>query len=696
VFLEVSESQWLCSNEHAFAFRDPHPVSPGHTLVVTRRVTEDWFSATDAERAAVLALIAEVKLTLDAELRPDGYNVGFNAGAAAGQTVMHMHVHVIPRFRGDMDDPRGGVRHVIPSKGNYLLEVRPLATGGEDDPFARHVLPLFDRADEIAIIAAFVQSSGLERIQSAAEAALRRGARIRIVTGDYLNITQAEALDTLLDWERGAQDDEVATSGRFEARVIEVLPPQVTSFHPKAWHFESKKFGTAFVGSSNLSRSALERGIEWNLRVDRDRDAFGYQRIREAFEDLWARARRLDPEWIAEYARRARKVQLPFPPGEEEEEALEPAPEPHKVQVEALAALRACRVSGRGRAIVVLATGLGKTWLAAFDFGQLAEELGRRPRVLFVAHRSELLKQAAKTYRRQLLAMAETGRVGWFVGDTGELSADLVFASVAKLSRPEHLARLTAEQFDYVVIDEVHHAAADSYRKILDHIDPRFLLGLTATPDRADTADILGLFDDNIAYRADISRGIELKRLTTFHYLGIKDEIDYANIPWRNKRFDPEVLASAVQTVARMETLWRAWIDHPGTRTLAFCCSIHHANFVRDWLRSKGVRVAAVYAGDGSDEREESIARLERGELDGVDVPSIDRPSSKSPNGADFAVFSEKSGAAAAYGVQRRVLAAARARVACLRRQGCRQCHRLRRKPPDVSRTSACAPVHRW
>lgn len=283
----------------------------------------------------------------------------------------------------------------------------------------------------------------------------------------------------------------------------------------------------------------------------------------------------------------------------------------------------------------MLATGLGKTWLAAFDFEQLAEELGRRPRVLFVAHRSELLKQAAKTYRRQLKAMDITARVGWFFGDTGEISADLVFASVAKLSRADHLARLRAEQFDYVVIDEVHHAAADSYRRILDNLQPRFLLGLTATPDRADTADILGLFDDNVAYRADIARGIELKRLAPFHYFGVKDEIDYENIPWRNRRFDPAILEAAAQTEARMQAMWRAWSEHAGKRTLVFCCSIAHANYVRAWLKSQGVAVAAVYAGDGSDDREASLARLESGELEavcavdvfneGVDVPSIDR-----------------------------------------------------------------------
>jgi superfamily II DNA or RNA helicase/diadenosine tetraphosphate (Ap4A) HIT family hydrolase/SOS-response transcriptional repressor LexA len=645
VFLEVPVAEWVASNALAFAFRDRFPVSPGHTLVVTRRVVADWFAASDDERLAVLRLVEVVKAALDEEHHPDGYNVGFNAGQAAGQTVMHLHLHVIPRYRGDMDDPRGGVRHVIPSKGNYLREVAPLATGGEHDPFARHVLPLLGRATDIAIVAAFVQESGLERLRPALHGALARGARVRIVTGDYLEITQVAALETLLDWQRtsiGEGDDEV--SARFEARVVEVglLPGRTRSFHPKSWIFMADGLGVAFVGSSNLSRSALDTGIEWNLRVDRDRDAAAFQRILAAFQATWDGACRFDAAWIEAYARRARAGMRQLPPGEVETEEPEVIPEPHEVQVEALAALRKGRDAGRRRALVVLATGLGKTWLAAFDYRALREESGTRPRLLFLAHRRELLRQAASSYRRLLRVIDPAARVGWFTDEESDLSADLVFASVAKLARRENVDKLRAQRFDYVVVDEVHHAAADSYRRILAALDPGFLLGLTATPDRADAADILGLFDDFVAYRADIARGVELRvksegqlGLVPFHYFGVKDDIDYDHIPWRNRRFDTEALALAAQTEARMETLWRAWNEHPGARSLIFCCSIAHASHVRTWLGTRAVRVAAVYSGAGSDDRDGALRALASGELDalcavdvfneGVDVPSIDR-----------------------------------------------------------------------
>jgi len=648
VFLQVPPADWVASNDLAFAFRDRYPVAPGHTLIVTRRVVTDWFAATEAERIAVMQLIETVKAALDEELHPDGYNVGFNAGLAAGQTVMHLHVHVIPRYLGDMDDPRGGVRHVIPSRGNYLRDVAPLATGGEADPFARHVLPLFSEATEIAIVSAFVQESGLDRIRPAVHGALARGARVRIVTGNYLDITQTSALELLLDWQNASVSDNDEgndnAEGTFEARVVDVnvLPGRTRSFHPKSWIFRAEKLGVAFVGSSNLSRSALDTGIEWNLRVDRDRNATAYARIWDAFEATWRSARPLDAAWIQDYAARARANTHALPNGEVEAEILEKAPIPHEVQVEALDALKKSRNEGRQRALVVLATGLGKTWLAVFDYRAFCEETGPRPRLLFLAHRRELLRQASSSYRRLLRSIDPGARVGWFNDEASDLSADLVFASVAKLARREHLEKLREQRFDYVVVDEVHHAAADSYRRILAAIEPRFLLGLTATPDRADAGDILGIFDDFIAYRADIARGIELRDrtggavgLVPFRYFGVKDDIDYENIPWRNRRFDIEALTTAAATEARMDTLWRAWEKHPGERSLIFCCSILHADYVKKWLKARGVRVAAVYSGAGSDDRDTALNKLAAGELDavcavdvfneGVDVPSIDR-----------------------------------------------------------------------
>ncbi|MEO8179809.1 MAG: DEAD/DEAH box helicase family protein [Deltaproteobacteria bacterium] len=255
--------------------------------------------------------------------------------------------------------------------------------------------------------------------------------------------------------------------------------------------------------------------------------------------------------------------------------------------------------------------------------------------MLFLAHREELLLQATSTFRRLLVAAGQPARVGSCAGNLMEPHADVVLGSVQKLCRPENLARIVAERFDYVIIDEVHHADAPSYRRLLAALEPAFLLGITATPERADQGDILGLFDDFIAYRADLGVGIQKGRLVPFAYHGVRDDIDYAQLPWRNHRFDPAALAAAAQTQRRMERLWSAWLDHPATRTLVFCCSIEHARFAASWLGEHGVRVEAVFAGPDSADRSDCLAQLARGELDalcvvdlfneGVDLPAVDR-----------------------------------------------------------------------
>ncbi|MET0406458.1 MAG: DEAD/DEAH box helicase family protein [Cystobacter sp.] len=638
-FLDLPPSSWVASNALAFAIRDKYPVSPGHTLVIPRRLVASWFEATPEEQRALFELVDVVKRGLEARgPRPEGYNLGVNVGEAAGQTVQHLHVHVIPRYPGDMVDPRGGVRHVIPSRGNYLRRpTKPLVTGGGEDPFLQHLEPLFAQAMDISVLASFVQKSGLEVLSRLVQEALARGARVRLLTGDYLSITQASALLQLLDWMNENEVRREEGVGVFEARIVEAKEIG-RAFHPKSWRFEGPGLAVAFVGSSNVSHSALKTGIEWNLPVERDQNPSAYQEAVEAFESWWALARRFDAAWITRYEQSAPpRALFRGVPAEAEGLAEEPEPlssrkQPHAIQQEALVALDASRARGHSRALVVLATGLGKTLLAALDIARVEARLGRRARVLFLAHRAELLTQAATTLR---IYLPRSG-FGWFIGDKDALDADVTFASVQKLSRSEHLLRLReAPAFDYVVIDEVHHATAPGYRDILECLQPAFLLGLTATPERADAGDVFGLFDHPVVYRADLSEGIARQLLVPFTYYGLKDDVAYENIPWRNRRFDPARLAEAVQTESRMRKMWDAWMKYPATRTLVFCASVPHAEYVRDWLKRKEVRVVAVHSGVDTDDRAEALPRLARGELDaicavdifneGIDLPSVDR-----------------------------------------------------------------------
>ena len=383
-FLVVPTSEWLAVNDSAFAIADRFPVSPGHALVIPRRVVATWWEATAAERADILALVDEVKDRLDAELRPDGYNVGFNSGIAAGQTVGHMHIHVIPRYRGDVPDPRGGVRHVIPGKGNYLLPLaEPYALIDGQNRLLRDDLLqcLRDRRfARVDLLVSFVMKSGLDQVHGGLVDALDRGARVRVLTTDYLTVTDPDALARLLD----------LAEMRPEAVATRVFHDPATSFHPKAYLFSSADgaAAAAFVGSNNLSASGIAGGIEWAVGAGQ------VAHLLAAFEQLWSdsRSRPLTHDLLTDYRRSWRPTThavgvVPEP--------LATPPAPRPVQQQALTALEQTRLDRFHRGLVVMATGLGKTWLAAFDTA--------RPqfrRVLFVAHREEILRQSLDVFRR--------------------------------------------------------------------------------------------------------------------------------------------------------------------------------------------------------------------------------------------------------------------------------------------------------
>ncbi|MSU50919.1 MAG: HIT domain-containing protein [Opitutus sp.] len=644
-FLQVPESAWIASNALAFAIFDGFPVSPGHALVIPRRLFSSWFDATPDEQVALMALVNTARSLLDQRLHPppDGYNVGFNSGSAAGQTVPHVHIHVIPRYRGDMADPRGGVRHVIPSKGNYLTKstgapgrtvALTLTTGKPLAPLWGSLGQRLAGAAECDLLASFVQPSGLDLIQAALFAALRTGAHIRILVGDYLYITSAEALRRLLGWM--ALAGEIPSPAQFEVRLAEIgkLSAHPDSFHPKAWRIADSSGGLIVVGSSNLSRAALETGIEWNLIGQTSGAEPIDEALAQAFADLWKESTPLDEHLVAAYAERAREArEKSVPPESVDTPAILHSPRPW--QVGALEKLAEIRAQAHRRALVAVATGLGKTWLAAFDALAFGKTIKRAPRVLIVAHRAEILVQAEATLRGALVSHWADTRVTWYLGASSDLSGTLIVASVQKLTRPEGLAALDRETFDYAVIDEVHHAEAPSYRRVLARLRATFTLGLTATPERTDGVDVAALFDDVLAWQATVGDGIAEGSLVPFHYLGLKDDVDFAQIPWRNGRFDPKELEEKLENSARMERLWRAWQAEPAERTLVFCCSRRHARYTRDWLRRRSVNAAAVFSGKGSDPRSQSLTDFVGGKLaalcvvdlfnEGLDVPDVDR-----------------------------------------------------------------------
>ena len=602
---------------------DSFPVSPGHALLIPKRHVPTWFDASAEEQAELLEAVSIVRQIIEETYAPDGYNVGINIGSAAGQTVFHLHIHVIPRFRGDVPDPRGGVRYVIPSKANYIA-ARPMQKSskqlphdraliaGNDDPLLPHILTLLDGAVAVDIVVAFVMESGVRQIIEHLRDLLDRGGKLRLLTGDYLDVTDPQALLPFLDLE-----------GKKELRVFETAD---ISFHPKTYIFyEPGGSGVAYVGSSNLSAMAMGAGIEWNYKVVSSWDNAGFRSVADAFESIFTHrsTRPLDYNWITEYSiRRTKTTTRTIDVAPEEPE---PVPEPHSIQVEALQALKATREAGNSAGLVVLATGLGKTWLAAFDSARSGYE-----RILFVAHREEILSQAMATFRR----IRPLSSLGNFSGTEKIPDADIVFASIQTLGRKKHLLTFDPETFDYIIIDEFHHAAAKTYRNLIDHFSPQFLLGLTATPERTDGGDLLSLCQNNVVYRCDLGDGIERKLLSTFRYFGIPDEIDYTNIPWRSRRFDEEALTTAAATESRARNALEQFRSKGGTKALGFCCSKTHAEYMANYFNLQGLRAVAVHSGPSSAPRAASLENLEQGKLDiifavdmfneGIDLPEID------------------------------------------------------------------------
>ncbi len=605
---------------------DAFPVGEGHALLVTRRHVETWFDATSDEHMALVAALSHARDTVVQTHRPDGFNIGVNVGVAGGQTIPHLHVHLIPRYAGDVHDPRGGVRHVIPAKGNYLQAATASSrlVTGDDDPLLPHILDALASSTEVDIVVSFVMRSGVDRVFQHLQDLLDRGGRLRVLTGDYLGITEPDALAKLLD----LQGDVALRVFETGQRLGMTAPPSVRSFHPKAYMFQGPAGGSAFVGSSNLSITALSSAVEWNYRVVSMADRAGFEEVSRAFDALWAHPanKPLTADWIGAYraVRPERPARVPIDV-DLEPESPAAVPVPNAIQAKALQALEETRAAGNKAGLVVLATGLGKTWLAAFDC--------TRPefrRVLFVAHREEILEQARRTFR----AIRPSATLGHYTGERKDERADVLFASIQTLGRVEHLRRFSASDFDYIVIDEFHHAAAASYKKLIAYFEPAFLLGLTATPERTDGGDLLTLCQQNLVFRCDVGEGIRQELLSPFRYFGVPDDVDYTNIPWRNARFEEEALTAAVATQRRAQNALDQLRARGGRRTMGFCVSQQHAEFMAGFFEKHGLRAVAVHSGPTSSPRALSLERLNDGELDiifavdvfneGVDLPNLD------------------------------------------------------------------------
>lgn len=479
-------------------------------------------------------------------------------------------------------------------------------------------------ANRIDLLVSFIRFAGLRLLLPELRSFTENGGKLRVITTTYVGVTEAKAVMELAQ----LQNTEIKIS--YDSKSERV--------HAKAYLFyRNTGFHTAYIGSSNFSKSALTEGLEWNIKITTKEISHVIDKFRKTFESYWKSEAFEYFSGTNDEETKLRKVlraaNKPEKPGKRSFNDLRPYP----FQAEILEKLQAERQEhGRYRNLVVAATGTGKTVISALDFSRFYRE-NKGARLLFVAHRKEILQQGRERFQ-EALRDANFGEL-WVDGLQPE-RFDQLFASVQTLNNrlEEFKSKFTPGYFDYIVIDEVHHISAESYRGIINYFRPKILMGLTATPERTDGNDILSDFDDHIAAEIRLNDAINRQLLVPFHYFGVTDPVDHSEVKWRAGRYDTSELSrlyrgSNIRTNTILNALVENISDPHNVRALCFCITQDHAEFMADQFKQAGYK-AQMLVSRNSDERGRIITQLRRKKInylfvvdmlnEGVDIPEID------------------------------------------------------------------------
>ena len=557
----------------------------------------------DADRVAVGVALAR-KLIQQIDQTISGAQTGPDAPIEPG-TVLRAVLGRTPDGRvEEMPEP------LIP-----LLDTTLLTNAPGEPRVGNQLLTELHSADRIDLVMAFIRRSGIAPLLDTLRSHCQSGRELRILTTTYTGSTEGRALDALS--ELGA-----------EVRVSYDM--STTRLHAKAWLFHRRSgFSTAYIGSSNLTYSAQISGLEWNVRVSGARNPDVIDKVAAVFESYWNSGDFVpyDAETFATETTRSSSGPTVFL------SPIELRPEPFQERL--LEQIALARERGHHRNLLVSATGTGKTVMAAIDYARMRDRLPRS-RLLFVAHREEILEQSLATFRHGVRDYA-FGEL--WVGGQRPRQFDHVFASIQSLNAAG-LGSLEPGHFDVVIVDEFHHAAAPSYRALLEHVTPTELLGLTATPERSDGLPLLNWFDNRIAAELRLWDAIDQHRLAPFVYYGMHDGLDLRQVPWRRGRgYDVEGLSNLLtsndawarhvlaQLVSRVD-------DLRGMRALGFCVSVEHARFMARVFREAGVATTAVWGDSPDEERAGALADLAARRInvlfsvdlfnEGIDIPAVD------------------------------------------------------------------------
>ncbi|MDJ0312540.1 DEAD/DEAH box helicase [Arthrobacter sp. H35-D1] len=506
-----------------------------------------------------------------------------------------------------------------------LLSDSALLTNGKDDPnLAAEIRAEIESADSVDLLCAFIRWTGIRLLDSALLGLKERGGKLRVITTTYMGATERRAIDHLVN--------------EYGAEVKISYETQSTRLHAKAWLFRrNTAFDTAYVGSSNLSQAAMLDGLEWNVRLSNVGTPALLQKFGVTFDSYWEQRafQRYDPGLDADkldaaLARNGGK----FTAAPDAITGLEVQPYLH--QEEMLEDLEAERAKGFHRNLLVAATGTGKTVIAGLDYKRLCEAAGRDLSLLFVAHRKEILQQSMTTYRNVM----QDGAFGeLYVGERKPTLWKHVFASVQSLSA-KGIDALQADRFDVVVIDEFHHSAAPTYRKLIDHLEPMELLGLTATPERGDGIHVADeFFEGRTASELRLWDALDADLLVPFHYFGVSDDVDLSHLEWKRGSYDLQQLsqlytgndARAAKVIRELREKVTSTAD---MRAIGFCVSVQHAVYMAEVFNRAGIASVAVSGQTDDAERALALRRLRVREIncifavdlfnEGLDLPQVD------------------------------------------------------------------------
>ena len=507
------------------------------------------------------------------------------------------------------------------------LNISSLLTGSCDDPQLEHELRTeMMTADRVDILVSFIKFAGLRLLLPAFERLAKSGIPVRIITTSYMGASDPEAVEWL------------AAQPGFSVKVS--YDTERTRLHAKAYHFiRSSGFSTAYIGSANMSRSAMTSGLEWTVKVTAQDMPHILDRFAAEFESYWAK-----DEFVpfdASQAERFRKaIAFAHRASSTDGPRFFVDIRPHPFQERILEALEAERQAGSFRNLVVAATGTGKTVMAAFDYARFRKASPSSTRLLFVAHRKEILTQARDCFR---MVLRDQNFGDLLVDGMEPAEWNHVFASVQTLNSRRPWSYLGGNHFDFMVVDEAHHGVASSYRPLFDHLQPRILLGLTATPERMDGSSILPDFNHRFSAEIRLPEALEEKLLCPFHYFGVSDPVSVSDERfWRNGKFDSNALTDAytgddIRARQRLDvilnSLERYQPNLSSTHAVGFCASVRHANFMAEKFKEMGLKAEVLLGETPSQIRDDRVREFRTGAItflftvdvfsEGVDVPEI-------------------------------------------------------------------------